>query len=188
VAEGVGWQQWRARRLLALTSTVALAGLRAREAQRLWVSDLDHAAGVINLVPHGASFKTPGSAAPICMPVALSAVLREWEPYRLERPESIVVPADLPWLYPGALCRGPWTGGPSGGRAVDALQAAGERAGVAGLTFQQLRRTFVSSTRDAGVPSHVVARQCRHSEEVSRDWYLARDLTMLTDHLRGFTY
>jgi hypothetical protein len=57
---------WRARRLLALAEIIALAGLRLREATYLWTSDIDHAAGVIHVRPHGRVRTDSASLTPEC--------------------------------------------------------------------------------------------------------------------------
>lgn len=187
---GEGWQRWRARRLLMLVQLVALAGLRASEALRLQLGDIDLVGGTIHVRPHGKTLKNAGSEAIIAMPAALRSAVAAWLPFRLEGPESMSIDPALPWLIPGATRRGPWEGGSVGRRPVDQVRAAGERAGVAGVavTLQSLRRAFVTHSRASGVPSSLAAQQCRHSEQVATDWYLGRELDSLKGALEGFSY
>lgn len=187
VEEPDGWGRWRARRLQALVGVAALAGLRAGEACRLWIEDLDQAAGIVHVRPHGKTLKTHTSAQPVAMPDALAEILRAWLPHRLEAPAAMKLPS-CPWLIPNLTRRGPWIGGTSGYRPTDAVRAAGVRAGVEGLTLQSLRRAFSTAAIAAGVPSMIVARQCRHSEDVSRQWYVSREVSMLTEALKSWSY
>jgi integrase len=71
-----GWPLWRARRIYALVATTVYTAMRAKEAQRLWVEDVDLEAGIINLVPRGVErLKTPDSAQPLVIPRALKPIL-----------------------------------------------------------------------------------------------------------------
>jgi len=63
-----GWAQWRARRLYALTATVAYTGLRASEALYLHAADIRLEARIITLTDRGRAggkrLKTEAAAAP----------------------------------------------------------------------------------------------------------------------------
>jgi integrase len=197
-----GWAQWRARRLYALTATIAYVGLRAREGQCLWVSDLDLEGGVINLVPHGTQspdradgddprFKTLASAQPVALPAALVPILQGWLTHRLDRPEGfrIPLPERIPWLFPGSRRTGPWTGGAPTLRPLARLKVAAKRAGVEGVTFQALRRSWATHAEGRGVPQALISRQCRHTDEqTTRRWYQQRDLEALKDAISGFDF
>jgi integrase len=197
-----GWALWRARRLYALVSTVAYTGLRAGEAQCLWAEDVDPAGRVINLVPRptrlpdaggiagdGPRLKTEQSAQPIAIPAALVPILEDWGRHRLDRPEGLELPRDVPWLFPGSLRASAWTGGAPGLRPVDRLKAAGARAGVEGATFKVLRRTWATAAEAQGIPQALITRQCRHSDQrTTREWYQRRDLDALRAAVEGFDF
>lgn len=196
-----GWAQWRARRLYALTATVAFTGLRAGEAQCLWVADIDLAGRVIVLVPHGPRlpregdpaprFKTEDSAQPVGLPAALVPILEEWLAHRLDRPAGFHLPPadEIPWLFPGSRRISAWTQGPGPSKPVARLKAVAKRAGVEGFTFQLLRRSFATRAEAVGVPQALITRQCRHSDvETTRRWYQQRDVGALRDALEGFDW
>jgi integrase len=196
-----GWAQWRARRLLALTATVALTGLRAMEAQCLWVADLELARRVIDLVPRGprlpgggvapARLKTEASAQPVAMPAALVPILEEWLAHRLSRPAGFVLPsADrIPWLFPGVRGLAAWTTGRTSQKPIGRLGAVAKRAGVFPCTWQMLRRTWATRAEALGVPQALITRQARHTDEsTTRRWYQQRDVDSLCAAIDGFTY
>jgi integrase len=185
-----GWAQWRARRLYALTALVAYSGARAGEAQRMWASDLDIANRIIHIQPHEKHrLKTAGSEQPIAMPAALALILSDWLSHRRDRPEGFELPADLPWLFPGATGRGPWTGGSAGHRPRCRLQAVAARAGVAHITWQMLRRSWATHAEALGVPEGLITRQMRHADpEVTRRYYRQLDMDNLSDATEGFHF
>ena len=84
-----------------------------RRAQRLHVADLDRDGGIINLVPRTSTgrLKTEDSAQPVCAPAALHPILEAWLTHRLDAPAGFVMPAEVPWLFPGSTRIGPWTTG-----------------------------------------------------------------------------
>src|SRR5208337_4392217 len=76
-----GWSQWRARRLYALTATVAYCGLRASEALYLHAADIRLEARYVNLTDRGRdggrALKTDASARPVPIPDALVPILQD---------------------------------------------------------------------------------------------------------------
>jgi integrase len=188
-----GWPRWRARRLYALVATVALTGLRAREAQRLWVVDVDLGKGIIDLTPRTATglLKTDASVQPIAMPRALGPILTDWSRHRLDSSVDVDVPPAglVPWMFPGSRRTGAWIGGSPGQKPVQRLSAVAARAGVEGMTFASLRRTWATAAESAGIPQALITRQLRHSsEETTKRWYQQRDLDSLGDAIDGFDY
>lgn len=198
-----GWAQWRARRLYALTATVAFTGLRAREAQCLWVADIDLAARSIELVPRGPHlpeaipageaprFKTEASAAAIGVPAALVPILTDWLAHRLDHPAGWSMPPAerIPWLFPGSRRTSAWVTGTCEERPVGRLKAVGRRAGVEGLTYQALRRTWATVAEGLGVPQALITRQCRHTNDTTtKRWYQQRDLDALRGAVEGFDF
>lgn len=196
-----GWAQWRARRLYAVTSLIALTGLRKMEGLCLWVEDLDLPGRTINLVPRGSGLpaegdaprrlKTEGSAQPLAMPVALVPILEEWLPRRLDHPEGFPLPPvdRIPWVFPGSNRVSAWTGGPPTCSPSGRLKAVAERAGIDHITWQMLRRTFTTRAEALGVPQALITRQARHTDvETTKRWYQQRDVDALKDALEGFDY
>ena len=111
-----GWARWRARRLYALTATVAYCGLRRNEALFLHAVDIDLADRVINLTDRGRSggqrLKTASSEAPVPIPDALAEILSDWLKHRLDHPADFQF-RPAPWLIPCPLNRrSNWTEGP----------------------------------------------------------------------------
>jgi len=188
VAARTGWGKWRAHRLYALTATVAYTGIRAGEAQRLHVADIDLEQGVVNIVPRGKSLKTPGSEQPVAMPPGLKPILEAWLKDRLSRPKGFVIPPaeEIPWLFPNIRRRNAWLSGPPGAKPLDRLKAVAARAGVV-MTFQVLRRSWATIAEALGVPQGLISRQLRHSDvRTTKEWYQERDLDMLKDSVEHF--
>jgi len=140
-----GWARWRARRLEALTATVAYTGLRAHEAIRLRVEDVDLEARIIHVVSRsGNRLKTSSSAQPVPIPDGLAGILGRWHDRRLDAPEGMprvghhaarpdAPTGDLcPYVFCNVTRTNAWQGGPRGHRPLDQLKAAGERAGGRG--------------------------------------------------------
>lgn len=188
-----GWARWRARRLYALTSTIAYTGMRAREAQLLHVADVDLPGNIINLVARTRSghLKTEAAAQPLIVPAALAPIVADWASHRLDHPTGweCPPPASVPWLFPGAMRIGPWTEGGPGSKPIDRLQAVARRAGVDGATFQALRRTWATVAEALGIPQAMITRQVRHtSEDTTKRWYQQMDLDNLGDAVSGFDF
>lgn len=140
-----GAGSWTGHRLYALAELVACTGVRKMEALRLRVEDISPADRIFRVVSRpGNRLKTVASerVVPICP--ELAGVLGGWLPALAGVGGAAGGPA---WAFPGVRGRGPWTGGPNGGRATDRLRAAAEEAGVHGLTFQSLRHTFATCAR-----------------------------------------
>jgi integrase len=196
-----GYAGWRARRLYSVTSLVAYTGLRAMEALCLWVEDVDLAGRVVNLVPRGPGLpdpsappprlKTEASAQPIALPVAVVPILEDWLVHRHDHPEGFKMPPldRIPWMFPGTERVSAWVHGPPSCKPVGRLKALGRRAGVGLVTFQVLRRTWVTRAEAIGIPDAMATRQCRHtSGEVTKKWYAMRDLNSLRDAVERFDF
>jgi integrase len=190
VAAARGWEAFRCRRLLALTSLVAYTGARAGEALNSWVTDLDIPNRIFHVRPHGAGarLKTAGAEAPIGMPPALCEILEAWLKHRLDAPPGFAMP-DCPWLIPSVRRVGPWRQSSPFHRPVDKLQAVARRAGVAYTSYQVLRRSWATIAVGLGVPLPVVSRQLRHSStQVTAAFYLSRDLAAVRDATANFEF
>jgi integrase len=182
----LGWAQWRARRLLAVTTLAVYTGLRRNELLYLHVEDLDLAARVV-WVRNRHRLKCESAAQPVPLPAAAVPVLTEWLEHRLERPPEYPMPADCPWLFPTATGKVYAEGAP-GQKPLDRLKNLGERAGVKGFTFHSLRRSLATHMEMAGYSQPMITRILRHtSERTSRTYYQGSDLPALARAVEGFT-
>jgi integrase len=188
-----GWSQWRARRLYALTATVAYCGLRAvSEAQFLHAADIHLKERFINLTDRGRdggrAFKTNASEQPVPIPDALVPILADWLEHRLDAPADFPIP-DCPWLFPTLNRRSNWTSGPPGTKPVQRLQAVGKRAGVEGLTFLALRHSWATHAEYHGYGPALIQRVLRHTtEQTAAKWYRHADLPNLIERCAGFDF
>jgi len=187
-----GWPRWRARRLYALTALVAYTGMRRNEALHLHAGDVDLDGRMVAIVERdGGRLKTSAAAQPVPMPEALAPILADWLAHRLDAPTTgpdvpdaaaaRPVCPDCPWLFPGVTRKGPWTGGPAGDKPLDRLRAAGERAGVEGLTFLSLRHSFATHAEFWGLGPAILQRILRHTTARTQWHYRHAD----ADNLRA---
>jgi integrase len=169
---------WKARRLYALASTVAYTGLRKLEALRLRWEDVDLVAGTLDVSPR-ARLKTEASARTIGLPDALTAALAAW---RLQ--------VDTAWCFPNVPGTGPWLEGSPGNKPLDALKAAGTRAGVDGLTFLSLRHSWATIALQVhGLPPALVAKNLGHTSiKTAFEHYAGDDLESLRRAVRPFRF
>src|SRR5271157_225782 len=182
-----GWARWRAWRLYAATSVVALAGLRATECLTLHIGDVHLDRHIIDITARR-RLKTACSCAPVPVCHALETVLREYLPVREEHPLDFPVPAEVPWLFPNLNRRGPWLHGSPGTKPLDRLQEVSARAGVPGMTFQSLRASWATRAEGAGYSALTIQRVLRHSTQNTQLWYRAADAERLADTVRDFNY
>jgi integrase len=170
---------WRDRRLYSLASTVAYTGLRAGEALRLQVEDVDFSARLLFVVPRR-RLKTVGSAAPVPMHGELAEVLEEW-----------VSRSGTKWVFPGERGKGPWLGGAPGYKPLDKLRAAGREVEIERLTFHGLRHTLAKLLVGRFGATRDQARGVlRHSDvRTTEDHYLhADDAETLHRAIRNVTF
>ena len=136
-----GWAQWRARRLYAVTSTIAYTGLRRNEALFLWVEDVNLEHRAINLVPRGRDLPDPSAPAPrlktelaakpVALPAALVPILADWMAHRLDHPEGFPIPPveRIPFLFPGSRRTSAWSSGaPASAPSIASRRSPGGRA------------------------------------------------------------
>jgi integrase len=162
---------WQDGRLHALAMLLAHTGLRAMEALRLKVEDLDLDQGVLEVVAR-TRLKSEASEATVPIPPAAIECLRSW-----------TARCGSPWLFPGSRKLGPWVSGSNGKRPADFLDAAGIAAGLPpGTTLLMLRHTLATHARTSYSLSAEQLRQIlRHTEVKTQDHYLQRDM----ENLRG---
>ena len=189
-----GYAQWRARRLYALTATIAYTGLRAvSEALFLHAADIKLEARFIALADRGRDggqrFKTEGSEQPVPIPDALVPILRDWLEHRLDRPADRPIPLDCPWLFPNITGSSNWKSGCRGTKPLDRLQDVGKRAGVEGLTFLSLRHSWATHAEYHGYGPALIQRVLRHTtEQTAAKWYRHADLPNLIERCAGFDF
>ena len=188
VRDATGWARWRARRLQALVATVAYTGLRRDEALHLHAADVDLPGRMILLVERTKLLKTEMSSQPVPIPTALVPILESWMVHRLDIPESSWSLDDCPWLFPGVTRKNAWEGGAPGCRPLDQLKAAGERAGVQGLTFQSLRHSWATHAESWGMSDVMIQRVLRHTTTRTQLRYRHPDLDNMRSAVDGIDF
>jgi len=193
VESTAGWAQWKARRLQALTATVAYTGLRRSETLFLHAADIHLEARFIALTDRGRSggkrLKTEGSEQPVPIPDALLPILADWLSHRLDAPVDFPVPLDCPWLFPTLNRRSNWTGGPPGTKPLDRLRDVAKRAGVEGMNFLSLRHSWATHAEYHGYGPALIQRVLRHTtEQTAAKWYRHADLPNLVERCAGFDF
>jgi integrase len=176
------WRAYKARRLLALVATVAYAGLRRDEALYLHAEDVDLQARSITIRSRERKAKTTGSEALLPVPAALAEILAEWAVHRLDPPTFPAPAAELvPWQFPQVRGRGPWRDGAAGAKPLDVLQDVARRAGLSGVSFHALRRSWATHAESSwGLSGPLIQRVLRHTtEKTSELWYRSADLPNL---------
>ena len=152
---------WKAGRLQALVYLLAFTGLRKGEALNLRTHDVDLVAATIVIEPRRTFRpKTRKSAARIPLAPPVVAVLRLWLPR-----------TGCAWVFPGVELRGPWLGGCPGYKPLDEIRAAGERAGIPGLTIASFRKTIGTLAKSWGLGQLEVKALLRHSNVETQRWY-----------------
>lgn len=163
-------RRWKARRIYALAATVAYTGIRKREALMLRVEDIALKERIIYLKARGEyELKTEAAGQPVPIPEPLAGVLRGWLTHL----------GTNGFAFPNSTTEGPWTGGPHGATAVDALKALGERAGVPGFTFQSLRHCWATHAEYWGLTEAQIQRVLRHTTPKTQKTYRHAELTNL---------
>lgn len=181
-------RDWSGRRLHALASVWAYAGLRRDEALLLeWVDvTLSGPSPSIEVRPHFVArnrrvgLKTPSSVGvvPICR--ELVDVLTRWR---------ASVPRGVAWVFPGVRLDGPWTGGRGGRRAGDALRDAAEAIGLSGVTPHVLRHSCATFLRGAcGLSPEQARRVLRHGSAGVQEHYLHIDLDAIAATIAPVVY
>jgi integrase len=184
-AEVDGWRGWRAKRVYALTSTLAYTGIRAGEAYFLQVCDVDLERGVLWIVSRACHrTKTVAAAAPIPMPPPLIPILADWlKYYRMMRPPGCCAFDEAcPWVFPNLRrsAKAPWAEGSMGTKPRERMQTVGAQAGVVGFGPLMLRHSFATHLLHWGAGSGIVKRILRHtSERTAQQWYTHDDLPNL---------
>ena len=186
-----GWGKWRARRLQIATCIVAYTGMRKNECLRLHVGDVDLAAGVIFIRPHGDGqrLKTVSSEAPVPTPQALRERLVDWLEHRLDSPTGFDVPMKCPWLIPTCDRKSPWTSGAPGGKFLDRLKAVAKRVGIEGMTVLSLRHSLATHLEAHGAGPAAISRILRHTNtRTAEKHYRHWDTQGITAITSGFEY
>ena len=164
-------ETWKAGRLHALAMLLAHTGLRAMEALKLRVEDVDLERGLVDLVARDA-LKTAASEATIPLAPAVLPCLADWS----SRCGST-------WLFPGSRRNGPWIHGSNGKRPADELDEAGLAAGLpAGTNLHMLRHTAATHLRNGFELSALEVQQLlRHTTVLTQSHYCHADMA----HLQG---
>jgi integrase len=156
-----GGGAWKPARLRALVYTYAYLGLRKMEALGLDLADLDLGRGTVRIRSHRRRrLKTRASAAVLYLPDPLAEVLAGWLPRTGSR-----------WVFPTRDGRSPWTGGPPGYKPLDAVKAAGRRAGIGPITILDFRHTLGALAEGWGFSELELQRVLRHSRAATQQFY-----------------
>ncbi len=192
VESTAGWSQWRARRLYALTATVAYCGLRASEALFLHASDVKLEARYIDLTDRsrdgGRALKTDASARPVPIADALVPILQDWLSHRLDHPADFEIPP-CEWLFPTLNRKSNWKSGVPGQKPVQRVQAVAARAGVEGMTLQSLRRSLATHLEHHGTGQAMITRILRHTDSrTTLTWYQLADVPNMVQAMASFDF
>ena len=160
---------WKEGRLQAMGYLYAYTGMRAKEGLTLDRDDIDLAAGVLTIRPKaGWRPKTLHSARTLPLAPPLLEVLQLWLPR-----------TGCQWVFPGVRLSGPWTGGPPGGKAVHAVKAAGERAGIGPMPILGFRKTLGTVAPYWGVAPQDVQAMMGHTSVETQRFYREHDVEQL---------
>lgn len=152
---------WESGRLKALVYTFAFTGMRKMEALGLKVADVDLPNRTIFIrTNEKRKLKTRGSGQPVGIAERLAVALAEWMPR-----------TGCGWLFPGKTLAGPWLFGGPRFRPLDQVKAAGERAGVPGLTMLAFRHTIGTLAEGADLGELELQRWLRHTRRRTQDAY-----------------
>jgi integrase len=195
-AKADGWKGWKAKRLFALTATLAYTGMRAGEAIWLQVADVDLQEGVIWVVSrkeHKTKTDAVGTATPLPLAPPLIPILEEWLPHRMSAPPSFKIDsATCPWLFPTSRrhANAPWHQGGPGTKPRDRMKAVAAQVGVLNLTPLVLRHSMATHLMTAwGGSAGLVKRVLRHTtEHTAQAWYVHSDLPGLKEAFRNVEY
>jgi integrase len=167
-----GWTQWRARRLYALTATLACMGLRANEAYSLHDADVDLEACVLRVVARSSRLKTASSAATLPLPPWLVPILADWRLHRMDHPPGFTIATDCPWLFPASRRKARWSSGAVGCKPRDRMVAVGLSVGVPGFNPLSLRHSAATNLTALGAGPTLVRLLLRHTNNQTQAWYV----------------
>ena len=167
-----------ARRLLIAFLIAVYMGLRRNEIFRMHVQDVDLAASIIWVRPHGKALKTSASCAPIPIPAALLPSIIAWLGHRLDAPYGYPLPAECPWMIPTNDRRSPWLSGDKNGRPIARLQAVARRAGVPYVTWQMCRRSCATMLEHHGLGRPTIKRILCHATSAPASGFTARPISL----------
>jgi integrase len=175
----LGWPGWKARRVHALTATLALSGLRYSEALWLHAADIDFAAGTIAIVSRASHrLKTAGAHAVIPLHPELAPILAAWLEHRMSAPPGfeLIDPA-CKFLFPTLRRHGnvPWTSGGPGQRPSVRIKTLAAEVGVR-LTPLMLRHSFATHLASSGAGPKVLQFWLRHTNTQTQRFYVHADL------------
>lgn len=170
---------WNRKRLRALVYFEAYTGCRIKEAIFLaWDRDVDLEKGVVWLRHKAANqLKTASSAAPVGLPDALVAALREWQKEKT-----------CAWVFPNSSGK-PWATSGPGYKHLDQLKALAGRAGIAQATWKMFRHAFSTHGKQRfGLSAEQVRAQLRHTTTDTQKHYDHDDLANLRDAVKGVDF
>jgi integrase len=189
-----GWKGWKAKRLYALTATLAYTGMRAGEAIWLKAADVDLAGGIIWIRSSGEHrTKTIAAEQPIPIPPPLGPILTEWLRHRMSRPPQFKIDSEsCPWMWPTTrrLERAPWNEGGPGSKPRNRMKAVAGQVGVFGFGPLVLRHSMATHLMTSwGGSAGLVKRILRHTtEHTAQAWYVHDDLPGLKEAVKNVEF
>ena len=192
-AQANGWKGWKAKRLYALTATLAYTGARATEAYFLQTQDVDLQEGIIWIISRREHrTKTAASAQPLPIAPPLGLILEEWLRHRMSVPVGFKIDdPDCPWTFPTTrrLAHAPWCEGYPGTKPRDRMKAVAAQVGVIGFGPLVLRHSMATHlmTSWGGSPG-LVKRVLRHTSEQMQRYYVHDDLPGLKEAFKNVEY
>ena len=193
-AKAEGWKGWKARRLFALTATLAYTGMRAGEAIYLQVGDVDLTEGIIWVVSRSEhKTKTEAAAQPLPIAPHLVPILEEWLRHRMSVPPGFKIDSPgCPWMFPTSRrhAHAPWSSGGPGTKPRDRMKAVAAQVGVIGFGPLVLRHSMATHLMTSwGGSAGLVKRVLRHTtEHTAQEWYVHADLPGLKEAFKNVEY
>ena len=152
---------WKAGRLQALGYLLAYTGVRKEEALNLKPWDIDLERRTVAIQPRKTFRpKTKKSAATLPLADPLGHILGLWLPR-----------CGGEWVFPGVRLKTAWRSGSPGYKPLDEIRAAGERAGIKGLTIAGFRKTLGTLAKSWGLGQLELKALLRHSTVETQRWY-----------------
>ena len=165
---------WRARRRRVLIVLILYTGLRAGEALRLQIDDVDFDASLAWVTERETPTKTAAARDFVPIPKVCMVTLRGWC-------------EDLAgqFVFPQIRRDRPWLNGGPGYKPVDEVRAVGQRAGIEGVTLLRLRHTWATHAESLwGLSEPAIQRILRHTNPRTQRHYRHADAENLVSLLR----
>jgi integrase len=174
-----GWEGWKARRVHALTATLAFTGIRYAESLWLHAADVDMTADTVAIQSRASHrLKTAGAHAVLPLLPELKPILASWLEHRMSVPPGFepIDPA-CAFLFPTLRRHGnvPWTSGGPGQRPTVRIKTLAAEVGVR-LTPLMLRHSFATHLASSGAAPKILQFWLRHTNTQTQRFYVHPEL------------